>query len=512
MRRLLRCFALSAVILSVSACGGCGEDEPAGPGEACEPGAETPCVEGYGCLEKGDDFACLVPPGGDCDADADETYCGEGTVCESTADGGHACWTPVSVQGQVFDSESEDAIEGAHVIALDDESSAISDVAISAPDGSYSLVVPVTRDAEGRPVDDLITLRASAADYQSFPGGIRTALPIDLSAATREADDDGETRGWGVASALTDIALIALPDDQTGRPHISGQIVSETREAGVLVVAEAGGEGISAVSDFSGAFTIFNVPSGSYEVRGYAADVQLTPESVTVEAEHVVGVELVESDEALTTVTGSASIVNAGEGKQTSVVLVPVSTFDANFGRGEVPSGLRAPRNGAPDITGAWTIENVPAGDYIVLAAFENDLLVRDPDTTIGGTETLKITVPPAGGSIDAGSFKITGALPTVSPGAAGPEAVTSAPMLIWGDDSSEDYYSVQVFNAFGELVWEDGMVPRVSGGETVSIQYGGPLDSGMYYQFRALSLRDKQGGVTAISATEDLKGVFYVE
>jgi hypothetical protein len=31
-----------------------------------------------------------------------------------------------------------------------------------------------------------------------------------------------------------------------------------------------------------------------------------------------------------------------------------------------------------------------------------------------------------------------------------------------------------------------------------------------MYYQFKAVSFREKTGERTAISATEDLRGVFY--
>jgi hypothetical protein len=51
-------------------------------------------------------------------------------------------------------------------------------------------------------------------------------------------------------------------------------------------------------------------------------------------------------------------------------------------------------------------------------------------------------------------------------------------------------------------------MVPSVSGGEG-SLEYGGDaLEKGVYYQFRITAMRD--GG--AISTTEDLLGVFYLE
>lgn len=40
---------------------------------------------------------------------------------------------------------------------------------------------------------------------------------------------------------------------------------------------------------------------------------------------------------------------------------------------------------------------------------------------------------------------------------------------------------------------------------------YDGPaLEIGMFYQFRATSFRERNGPRTAISTTEDLKGVFF--
>ena len=96
----------------------------------------------------------------------------------------------------------------------------------------------------------------------------------------------------------------------------------------------------------------------------------------------------------------------------TSVVLVVASTFNAAWARGEVPPGLRAPGLGSPSVSGAFTITDVPDGDYVVLAAFENDNLVRDPDTAIGGTQIQRVTLGPASRQVALpASFKITEAL-----------------------------------------------------------------------------------------------------
>jgi hypothetical protein len=481
------------------------------PGQPCDPNAADPyCTGDNVCLpteEGSTSGVCGVPEGGTCDPDAPDPFCAGNLVCAELADGGHACHEPVLVHGMVFDSETEAAIEGAHVIALDDQASAITDVAISDAEGNYELNLPVERQADGTPTSIVFTLRASADGYQTFPGGIRTSLPISTTEAGEAAP------GYVIDNALTDIALIAL-EDTSGLVSISGTVVAGDRSGGVLVVAEdGGGAGLSAISDLSGAYTIFNVPDGSYTVKGYLAQLQLEPATAEVAGSPLEGVDLVESSAALGSISGSINIVNAPGDSASSVVLVVESTFSDTFVRGEVPSGLRSPLSGPPDVTGAFTIEGVPEGRYVVLAAFENDDLVRDPDPGIAGTQIVHIAMPSPGQEITLDeSFKVTEALAVVSPGADEPEAVTDPPTFVWADDSGEDYYTVVVYDAYGDLVWEDDNVPRVTGSETVEVEYGGPaLEAGMYYQFRATSW--STGGTTGpISNTEDLRGVFYLE
>ena len=107
--------------------------------------------------------------------------------------------------------------------------------------------------------------------------------------------------------------------------------------------------------------------------------------------------------------------------------------------------------------------------------------------------------------------FKVTGALAVIEPGADGPEEVTTpTPTLEWEDDSSEEGYEIHVFDAFGNEVWSDEIGP-VSGSATVTQVYAGPaLEAGMFYQFRITSFRERDAERTAISTTEDLKGVFF--
>lgn len=545
--RLIHILALSGVLPSVGALGACGSDEETTtcdpdaanacndglvcakqqdgggkcqlpPGAACDPEASDPnCQVGSSCQSRPEDaqslpeHLCLIAKAGDCEPV--EPYCEDGLTCAALEDGAHQCHLPLLVHGTVHDGATQAAIEGAHVIALDAESVAVTDVAKTQADGSYALELPALRDAEGKPVATSYTLRGAAQLYQTFPSGLRTAIPFNSS--------DAEARGEGfvIESSVTDISLIELPDDGTERHIVSGHLRdadgstnAETlaQLSGVLMVAE-GKETWTSITDKQGAFTVFNVPDGEFELGGYAAGVAVKAQPVSIAGADKADLQLMAKLGELSTVSGSVQLVNPGDGDATSVILVVESTFQAAFARGDSPRGLRAPQKGAPSVTGSFSIAHVPDGDYVVLAGFENDALVRDPDTNIAGTDVLHITVN--GGNVEMpDSFKVTGALAVLAPGAGKPEAVSSPPMLEWADDSSEDWYDVHVYDAFGEEVWNALKVPGQSGGDSVSLRYEGPMDVGMYYQFRVTSWRSPGGKMPApISATEDLRGVFYI-
>jgi hypothetical protein len=420
----------------------------------------------------------------------DEKGCEDGLVCEEVAGGDPACFPPVIVRGSVIDTATGAAIAGARVVARDANGAAVSSVAVSAPDGSYELAVPAPRDEDGKPTSEtLYTLRADAAGYLTFPRAPREALPVDVSKASGEP--------LVVSSAATAIGLIKLPDaGATG--SVSGTVEGEDPGGTLIVVG-----GQTAVADKDGAFTVFNVPAGSQEVRAYRLGVALTSASVDVAAgDGVEGVTLGPSAEKTATVSGSVAIVNAPGGLKTSVILVVEDTFDERAVRGEAPPGLRV-----GEVTGAWSLDGVPPGKYVVLAAFENDNLVRDPDTSIGGTDVQRITV--AGAAVTVPGFKVTESLRVLSPGATGAEAVSGKPTLSWVDDSSEDEYRVTVYDAFGIEVWKTQGDFDPGGSKPVEVAYAGPpLVDGMTYQFRVVSIKDG----TPISATEDLRGVFYVK
>lgn len=441
--------------------------------------------------------------------------CAEGLACDPLdQDGGYVCGEPLQIHGMVIDLQTQAPIPGALVNGLDRTGAPLGVVAVTDEVGHYELQVSAPRTPDGELSDAVsYTLQAFARDYQPFPAGIRVALPIN--AATAVYDD--VLKAHVIESPLTTVGLALLPPAQQGGVTITGT-VGGVVPGGTLVVAEGvSGDKVApyGVADRAGAYTVFNVKSGSATIHGYRRGLELEPASVTVGAEDLAKVDLaaLAEGDGLGAVDGSVQIVNAPGGSTTSVVLVPVSVFNTTIERGPVPFGLRAPDPGIdPNVSGSFAIAGVPAGTYKVLAAFENDILVRDPDMTIGGTNLQEVTVAAGQAVTVPEGFKITEALGVVGPGADEPSAVGPTPTFEFDDDSSEDYYIVRVFDVFGELHWENTMVPGVSGSATVQVPYDGPaLTPGLYYQFRALSMRDKGGG-TAISITEDLRGVFLVE
>src|SRR5262249_21647117 len=148
--------------------------------------------------------------------------CAGGLTCAELQAGGYACYPPVIVTGLVFDAQTTKGIKDANVIALDTHASALSDVAVTDATGKYKPALPTARDASGAPATMFsFTLRASGPGYQTFPGGLRTALPLSTSSMMANGK-----KGWTIKSTLTDIALIALPAAEQG-PSISGTVVAD---------------------------------------------------------------------------------------------------------------------------------------------------------------------------------------------------------------------------------------------------------------------------------------------
>ena len=114
-----------------------------------------------------------------------------------------------------------------------------------------------------------MTLRADAQGYQTFPGGVRQALPVDVTGATGTDVTLSKADAFLLDTSLTDVGLIAL---EAGAPTASIYGTAELPDTvrGTLVVAELSPtEGYTAIADLEGSYRIFNLPAGTYTVRGY---------------------------------------------------------------------------------------------------------------------------------------------------------------------------------------------------------------------------------------------------
>lgn len=492
---------------------GCGDDDPPPDSGPCSVAEQTGCSAGLECMVGEDGKAgcfcsasaktgcepgleCQPVEGGwaDCFCSVDmQSGCEEGLACQPVVNGNSGCFAPVVVAGQVFDLDTGEAIEGARVVGRDVNNAAITGVSVTDALGHYELSIPTPHKEDGSLATYEVLLRADAAGYVTFPSWPRVALPVDVASAAGDPPV--------LETASTSIGLLAL-ENAAGLGSISGKVLADAPR-GTLVVAggsASGGGGVTGIADHDGSYTVFNVPVGSVAVQGYKAGLQIGAETATVAAgETTQDVDLEDRGEATAVVSGKVEIVNPGEGSDTSIILVVDETFDENIASGQAPPGLRA-----GGVAGTWSIASVPDGNYVVLAAFENDFLVRDPDTSIGGTSLVRVTVSGADVAISEG-FKITGALDVVSPDKE--EEVSGTPTFVWVDDSGEDHYEVVVFDAFGHLIWEKTDVPAVSGSKNVTVEYGGPpLEAGMLYQFRGTSIKNSG---SPLARTEDLRGVF---
>lgn len=441
---------------------------------------------------------------GDACAHADGSDCDAGLSCDPRVDGsGYVCGEPAVIRGRVLDALSSDAVTGGRVVVLGADGSPVGDVAFTDAAGRYSSVVAALREMDGSVAAAAQwTLAVSAQGYEGFPAGPRPALPISGTQLTS---------GGVIDAPNTEVGLLPLAHPEQFSRQISGTIAAPTPGA-TLVVAEGGpAPAPHGISGRSGEFTIFNVPAAELEIVGYKRGLQLERSPADAREASLSDVVLAASEAPLGSLSGNVNIVNAPGGSQTSVVLVPQSVFDPRLERGPIPFGLRAPGPPeSPNISGEFAFDQVPNGDYVVLAAFENDALVRDPDAAIAGTTIQTVTIDSDQSIAMSQSFKITEHLAIVAPGAEAPERVSGPITFSWADDSSEDRYELELYTAMGDLVWEQRAILAGHGSSTVQLPYAGPgLTPGMVYQFRVASFRDRNGVTTAISRSEDLRGVF---
>jgi hypothetical protein len=188
------------------------------------------------------------------------------------------------------------------------------------------------------------------------------------------------------------------------------------------------------------------------------------------------------------TVTGSLDFVDRSP-SPTSVILAPASSFDPDVLHSAVPEGPKV-----SGVTTSWSIENVPPGNYLVLVAFEDDGLTRDPKFS-------ETPISVGNDSVQVGSIPVSPAIVIVKPH--GETLPATQISFEWIDDEGEMSYDVSLIDSAGNQVWAAGYFAG-----TTQIGYEGPVLAPGQYQLR---VRSVGSDLLPIHRSEDLAGTFTV-
>ncbi|MGK7397133.1 MAG: MSCRAMM family protein [Candidatus Cyclobacteriaceae bacterium M3_2C_046] len=310
---------------------------------------------------------------------------------------------------------------------------------------------------------------------------------------------------------------IALnPSGEINAGWISGTVKSDNKGlSGALVVATNGDKAYSAISSQDGSFTIYNVPAGNFELKGWRANYNGNTEDVSVISNsETASVHLSMSSEPTGQVTGQISFL-ATENTEVDVALVHPLTQ-------EIIPGLSTTTSG-----GKYKFEQVPAGKYLARATYMNDTKVLDPDWIIKfGQPYLTVTDQ----AIEK-DFSVTGAISIQNPAVFTPQIqpvrVTSTdPSFSWHPYSSASNYIIEVSDLNGEVIWggfshDWTMKNIVLSKNTTSVSFNSDgkaskaLEDGKIYRWRVFASKDDAKEATGwklISVSEDQKGLFKID
>jgi hypothetical protein len=288
--------------------------------------------------------------------------------------------------------------------------------------------------------------------------------------------------------------------------------------SGFLIVATSAGMNAEyhTYSGPDGYFVLFNVPYNSYEVdaikSGYqsANQPQVTLSSSSSSATVQINVNQITGS----TLTGKVTFLAAQNG------IVDISLLDKISH--SVVNGLTV----MIDTSRNYTISNIPAGEYIAWASYENDNYVMDPDWIFKNPGALNVSFTTDTSKVR--DFSVTDVINLVSPtnpaNSITPDLADSvAPTFHWMAYPQTKEYIIEVRDINGNLVWggfeENGEIRHAQipkEWNSAEFNFDGsassPLQPGNIYQWRIYSDDDATPDVqTLLSSSEDLMGLFRI-
>ncbi len=288
--------------------------------------------------------------------------------------------------------------------------------------------------------------------------------------------------------------------------------------AGFLIVATSSGMNSEyhTYSGPDGYFVLFNVPYESYDVdaikSGYqsANQPQVTLNSGSSSATVQINVNQITGS----TLAGKVTFLAVENG------IVDISLLDKISHT--VVNGLTTMIDTSKD----YTITNIPIGNYLAWASYENDGYVMDPDWIFKNPGALNVSFSTDTSKVQ--DFSVTGAItiisPTNPPDSIVPALVDSVvPTFNWDAYPQTKEYIVEVRDINGNLIWggftESGeirhsQIPKEW--NSVEFNFDGSASSqlqpGNIYQWRLYADDDATSDIqTLLSSSEDLMGLFRV-
>jgi hypothetical protein len=397
--------------------------------------------------------------------------------------------TTGNIEGFVTDMETGTALADVRIIVFDaNTNSPTGETYFTNSEGKYTIEIEA----------GTFYLKLYKLGYESIPRQGMTPLPLNVELGNTLAAD-----------------FELSPSEVIDGGIISGKITSGDKGmSGVLVVAEDATNAYSSVTDASGNYFIYNVPAGTYTLKGWLNGYNSNLTEVTIAtSEELRDVNLELTAGAAVSVSGIISFL-ATENVEVDVALVHPKTKET------IP-GLTT-----RTIGGNYILENVPDGDYIGRASYENDGLVIDPDWVVKFGEP---TITVAGASVEL-NFSVTGAVSLISPTN---DSSLTLPVDVsldtlqfsWTPYPSSSDYVIEVMDLNGKVIWggfSNGWTEKniVIPDMQTSVEYNydntalADLEPGKTYRWRIFASRDDRQSATGwrlISVSEDQMGLIKI-
>lgn len=288
-------------------------------------------------------------------------------------------------------------------------------------------------------------------------------------------------------------------------------------QAGFLIVAASTATGAEyhTYSGPDGYFALFNVPFGQYDVYGVKAGYNSDNKQVTISPEFPSKtIRLTFTQVTGSTLSGMVTFLATQNG------IVDISILDKNSH--SVVTGLTT----KIDSNRNYTISNIPTGEYIAWASYENDTYVMDPDWIFKNPGALNISLTSDTAlSLD---FSVTDAIRIISPTNPNDSIVpaqvdTTVPTFRWDPYPQAKEYIIEVRDINGNLIWggftASGVIrhTQIARDQTSAVfNFDGsafsPLQPGEIYQWKIYADDDDAANVQVLlSSSEDLKGIFII-